>query len=298
MHGSEIGRPSDLSSNPAENPLAVESTEVILAPLHVLRWLFGVMLSLLTANVVVQVARYEFDLGSVFGLWRIFDLNQEANIPTFFSGFMLLFAALLLLAIGRRRLLERRSFAGHWIIIAMIFLFLAVDEMSMLHELAGAAVGRLSDTGDLPNGFRWTIPYVLLILVGAVWSLRFYLHLNKIHRLLFGLAGVLFIGGAVGMEVAAGYYLLNYGESRTLEYALIYSVEEIMEMSGIIIFITALLHVLAHERVRVVLGFASRRGERPRQRISTPVSESRETQVRKGTVASVARTPSRGEHTR
>jgi hypothetical protein len=48
------------------------------------------------------------------------------------------------------------------------------------------------------------------------------------------------VGGALGMEMVCGYYADAVGQ-RNLIYGLLASVEEILEMVGVIVFIYALL---------------------------------------------------------
>ena len=58
--------------------------------------------------------------------------------------------------------------------------------------------------------------------------------------ILFLLAGGLYIGGALGMEMIGGYYTDFYGKNN-LTYALITCLEEVLEMTGIVVFIHGLL---------------------------------------------------------
>jgi len=70
--------------------------------------------------------------------------------------------------------------------------------------------------------------------------LKFLLHLPRKTRDLFLLAGSIYVGGALGMEMVCGYYADAVGQ-RNLIYGLMASVEEILEMVGVIVFIYALL---------------------------------------------------------
>jgi len=58
--------------------------------------------------------------------------------------------------------------------------------------------------------------------------------------LLFMLAGALYIGGAVGMELIAGPYAERYG-MQNFGYSLLAMTEEAIEMTGIALFTYALL---------------------------------------------------------
>jgi hypothetical protein len=57
---------------------------------------------------------------------------------------------------------------------------------------------------------------------------------------LFILAGVVFVSGAVGMEMIGGMHSEVNGEDN-VTYAMMYSFEEFLEMSGAVVFMYALI---------------------------------------------------------
>jgi hypothetical protein len=61
---------------------------------------------------------------------------------------------------------------------------------------------------------------------------------------LFILAGTIYVGGALGMEMVNARYADLYG-FKNLTYQLMTAVEEFLEMSGIAIFIYALMSYVA-----------------------------------------------------
>jgi hypothetical protein len=63
-------------------------------------------------------------------------------------------------------------------------------------------------------------------------------------RLRFIVAGLVYVGGALGMEVPLGLWAARHGEDN-LGYVLIDFVEEVMEMSGAALFLLSLLRHLA-----------------------------------------------------
>lgn len=63
-------------------------------------------------------------------------------------------------------------------------------------------------------------------------------------RALFVLAGGMCVGGALGMELIGGKVWGDYGRDSGV-YALVNTVEEVLEMAGAIIFLYALLTYLA-----------------------------------------------------
>ena len=76
-------------------------------------------------------------------------------------------------------------------------------------------------------------------MVTALAYLKFLLHLPRKTRDCFLLAGSIYVGGALGMEMVSGYYADAVGQ-RNLMYGLRTSVEKIIEMVGVSVFIYAL----------------------------------------------------------
>ena len=99
-----------------------------------------------------------------YGLAWLFYVDNEQNIPTFFSVFLLLFAALLLLIIA---VLERNRTASHvlhWAILSLGFLYIAADEFIALHERLVKPMRKLLGDGNLGVFyFAWVIPGMALV---------------------------------------------------------------------------------------------------------------------------------------
>src|SRR5690606_13384436 len=98
--------------------------------------------------------------------------------------------------------------------------------------------------------FSWTIPgAVVAAFVGGSF-LPFLQHLPRRTSRLFIAAGALYLGGAIGIELAtepmAELDLLD-----TLEYNLTTVAEEALEMAGVILFLHALLAHIAHPQDKV-----------------------------------------------
>lgn len=206
--------------------------------------LFMVMACLLVVNIVLQVIRYRTGHDYLLGLLRLFDVNEEANIPTLFSTLLLLSAGLLLAVIASGERSRGGRDVGRWKLLSAVFLFLAVDESAMLHELfitpGHELLGR-----DVPGilFYAWVIPYFLLVLGLMAYLGGFVLRLPAVIRNQFVLAAALFVGGSLGVEVFEGIQDKWHGE-HTPVYALLASIEEGMEMAGVIVFIGALLRYL------------------------------------------------------
>lgn len=137
---------------------------------------------------------------------------------------------------------EPRS-AG-WFLFAILFAVLSLDEAAQLHE-------RLSVIGRnmvVPSGFLlfpWVVPGAIITLVIGVASLFWLQILPRVTAVRFLVAGAIFVGGALGIEMLEAAVADHYGTLNVLPYYLLSTLEESMELVGVILFIRALLLQLA-----------------------------------------------------
>jgi len=188
---------------------------------------------------------------------NLFVLDAEGNIPTFFSASTLLLCSALLAIIAFAKKKEDAPYRLHWKALSVIFLFLSLDEASGLHEMTIKPLRSLLNAGGFLH-FTWVILGAVFVLIFVLAYLRFLADLPRKTRNLFLVAGVLFVGGALGMEMIGGYYYkmmkeyyygLLYGPTLNisrfcnirLKYQMIATVEELLEMLGIVVFIYALM---------------------------------------------------------
>ncbi|MGI9553141.1 MAG: hypothetical protein ACR2MT_18180 [Aurantibacter sp.] len=182
----------------------------------------------------------------------LFDFNKEANIPTFYSAVSLLVCAFLLLYIywmANRG--KNKKHKPYWLLFSLIFAFLAIDEIASIHEVLTVIIrNSYSFSGFLY--YAWVIPYVMgTVLLGFI-IIPFLSSLPKNIRSLFITAGLVFLSGAVGMELIGGMQDELYGKLN-LEYMIYYTLEEFLEMLGTAIFIYALLTHIANSEEGAIL---------------------------------------------
>lgn len=210
----------------------------------VLKSFFGVVLILLLGHCTAIYFRIQnsglagVDQKMTRLITKLFDFNLEANLPTFFSSLVLLGNGILLLLIGARYKNLRKPFR-HWFGLSFVFCFLALDEMIQIHEQLRAPVEALLNTKGVLY-FAWFIPYAILTILLGLAYIKFMLRLPRIVFKLFILAAVLFLSGAIGLEIIGGMHAEVHGEE-TSTYYLLYTIEELLEMSGSIVFFYALL---------------------------------------------------------
>jgi len=170
---------------------------------------------------------------------QMFNLDLEKNIPTWYSTCALLFAFQLLTLIALGKTKVRDKYYRHWIILALFFLYMSVDEFVSIHERATAPLVSLLGT----SGFfwdAWVLIWGPLTLVFGFCYLRFLLHLSRQIRGRFVAGGLIFVGGAIGVEMIAANYAWFHGMDN-MTYKLLEHAEEFLEMIGIVIFISGLL---------------------------------------------------------
>ena len=165
-----------------------------------------------------------------------FDVDMEENLPTWFSGFILLVATTFLWILMREKAAKGDPMAGRWKLLFVGFCFLSIDEIAGFHETVNTLI---------TPSWAWG---------GAAISLGLLIYFRSFLQSLpmkiavgFLVAGALYVGGAVGMEFV--------GEpipADTLLYKMTTLVEEGGEMFGVILFIRTLLNYM--ESPALVIG--------------------------------------------
>lgn len=197
---------------------------------------------MLSANILAIIFRYLPDT-FLTSILQLFDFNSENSFPTLYSFLILLLSAILLYLVGM--LTKRQGGRGRaWFILSLVFLFLAIDESLMIHEALMIPVREsFNATGFLY--YAWIIPYSILLVLLGLSLIPFILKLPSDTRRNFILAGLIFVAGALGVEALAGWHVTSFGDNN-LTYEVLYTVEELLEMLGIVLFIHALLKHISH----------------------------------------------------
>jgi hypothetical protein len=225
------------------------------APRRITVMLATIVSGLIVADLFGLVSRYVFGHGRLLGLVPLFDLDREANIPTYFAALLLLLCSALLLLIGGLKAERKDPLRRYWQALGLIFLYLSVDEAATLHETFVTPLRTLFHTSGVLY-FAWVIPYGIGGFILLVIFLRFLLHLPPTMRRLTILAGSVYVTGALGFELLAGYYVDRLG-GRDVFYALLATGEESLEMIGLVIFGYALMTYLESESGQFQVRFQS-----------------------------------------
>ncbi len=214
--------------------------DIKIHPAKIFYGLLVVIAILTTLNFIgIAITQYA-DLPKVEEhLVRLVDFDKERNIPSFYSALAIMFAGVLLLYIGGVERKRNGRYYRHWLGLAVLFIFLSIDEAVSIHELLSGPTRTLMDL-DGALYLAWVIPYGLLAAGLLIAYTRFLISLSRAVRTLFMLAGFIFISGAVGFELLGSNY--HYiGNADDPGYALIATLEELFEMIGIAVFAYGLL---------------------------------------------------------
>lgn len=179
-------------------------------------------------------------------LHRIADLllfEEERNLPTLFN-FVLLLANMGALAVAAACAFGGKDrWRWHWFSLSAFFLLLAYDEAAQIHEGLNELVGAIVNTGGF-LAFAWVIPGAAVVLLMGIGFSRFLLALPRRSATLFVLSAAIYVSGALGVEmIGARLWAANGWDN--IAYSFLATVEESLEMAGLIVFLHAILMFLA-----------------------------------------------------
>ncbi|MEG4446090.1 hypothetical protein QUB47_30285 [Microcoleus sp. AT9_B5] len=214
--------------------------QIPLAPGAVTQFLLRVVTCLAVLSFLSQMSLYylpEYPWREY--LAKVFNVDAERNLPTFYSFLALLFSALLLGVIAYAKNLDSDRYKNHWKILSFIFIYLSLDEAGQLHEkLIDPMRSLLNASGFLY--FTWIVPFGFLVAIFLLSYSKFVFHLPAATRKFFVAACALYIGGAIGIEMIGGYLFSTLG-MESVPYLIVATLEEFLEMLGIVVFIHGLI---------------------------------------------------------
>lgn len=222
--------------------------EIRISTRNVARWLGGVAALLILANcaVIAWVAHYDDE--SLLDRVDMFVLDYEANLPTWFSAGLLLYAGILLAFVAVDQARRSAPFVGRWRFLAGVFVYLSIDEATSIHELAGPPLREMGVGGIFY--YAWILPAAVLLLVMGAAYLPFLRALARPLRNRFLLSAAVYLGGAMGLEMMGGWYVEQNGPMN-VTYGVIITLEEVLEIVGMLLFVDGLAREIAARDLRV-----------------------------------------------
>ncbi len=210
--------------------------------------LLSAFVFLLVMHVLVQAGHIGLHW-AMGAMTLLFDMDLENNMPAFFNAGLFFIAAALFYLAGRS---ERQVAPRPWYILAVVFLFLGIDEGSQVHEQFMIVTLKLIGWNEHHMGwlyYAWTIPYVIATVALGAIMLPFVVKLPAATRTPLVLSGVIYVTGAVGMEMWSGKIAeaaFDTDLPHNLAYCSVITIEESLEMLGLILCIHTLMRV--HEQ--------------------------------------------------
>jgi hypothetical protein len=211
------------------------------------------------AHIVVKTVALVSGHDYIFGLVPMFDLDAERNLPTLFSALLFVLSGVLsaVLWVAGRAVPTARIM---WLVLAGVFVFLGVDEFVGLHEQLNQPIQSRFQTSGLLR-FAWLVPYGVL---ASVLGLALIAHLKRIQpavRNYFVASGVIYLVGALGLEMVSGAYYEGQHTKQTFLWVALTTFEELFEMIGLSLLVYALLLqlVTVHGNLAILLTATSER---------------------------------------
>ncbi len=203
----------------------------------------AVFLTLLSAGLnVVEVATDSADGTFIAEMAGAFNVVPDGTVPTWFSSMILLIAAILLWVAGSHCTMNsgpgRRAY---WRVLSVGFGLMSIDETATFHEKLN---GPLDDSVVAGGAFHfaWVVAAIPFVLIIAAVYWRWLLHLDPAVGLLMTVSAIVFITGAIVLEMASGVVIeQGWGTSASGGVS---HVEELFEMLGVGLFIEAVLRHL------------------------------------------------------
>jgi hypothetical protein len=213
-----------------------------LRPRAVYLTLLSVIAVLAILSCLAKTAMLSFppgEYGALNELCKRFYFDFENNVPAWFSTLGLFVSAFIFALISFADRQTQSVLSRYWLGLAIVFVGLAVDEATYSHEILIVALRNKFDLGGIFY-FAWVIPGMVGV---AVFGLLYVPFLRRLPaRTAWGLviAGAIYVGGALGVELIGGSVAETYGFD-SARYVLIMTIEETLEMIGIATLIFVLM---------------------------------------------------------
>lgn len=175
-----------------------------------------IVCAILIAVLHIFAVRADMSQGASSFSTKLFDLDQEYNMPTFYTSLILLLCAVQAFQIAM--LYVRKGARLVWWGVSCIFLYLSLDEAFIIHEQAAVPIRSLLAIDNLSFFYHaWVLPAILFI--GVFGALLLYMrkkqnvHItkNKAVTLLFFLACAVVLIEIIGTRLYQNQFAYRYG---------------------------------------------------------------------------------------
>ena len=225
---------------------------IVLNRKKIVHFLIFIALVLIFIHCVILGIYYYIGNPDKFDFVRMFDLDMERNVPTLFSSLILAISSFLFYLLSRSPKEQKKGSRKYWLGLSFVFIFLSFDESAKIHEKLGDFTEQFVDASGFLH-YPWVISYSILVLILAAFYLRFFLKMEKKVFWSFIGAAVMFLGGAIGFELLGANESSQHGTATVL-YSVLYTIEESLEMFGVIYLIHILLGLLDKTNIKIEKG--------------------------------------------
>jgi hypothetical protein len=170
---------------------------------------------------------------------RLFDVNAEANIPTWFSTVVLFAVALVIAGIAALRRRGNEPDAASWSYFTALVFVMSLDELAGLHEAVGDVIDR---NVDLPviGGYGWVVAGAAVVVVSALALRAVFRGMPRSTARHAVIAAVVYVTGALGVEVLEAVFVNDTNRIGAGVHVLT-GAQEGLEMLGAILALRVLL---------------------------------------------------------
>jgi hypothetical protein len=220
----------------------------------VVRVVAALLAATLAASLLARAVFGPLDLALAEELLRV---DDEQTLPALLHAALLAGTAGLWWLVGVLEDRHGRGGGRTWRLVGVLFVLLALDESLALHEEVTDRLGDSLGTSGLLT-FAWVIPGAVGVAVLAALLLPRVWAQPRGRRRALLLAAALYVGGAIGVEMAGGAEADANGMDTALYTALVH-VEEGLEGAGLLVLLHTLLHWVAALTTGVAVAFDDRR---------------------------------------
>lgn len=191
------------------------------------------------AGILVDILKYCFGHGHLWEFYPLFHLDSESNFPNLYQGVSIATTAFVLRMVSRVVGSQGGPDAGRWRLLSWIFFYVALDELTVLHERTIEPLRAVFHTSGALY-FAWLILGFLAVVLLAVIAIPWLKRLPRSLALWFLAGAFIYLSGTLGMEMVGGWHASRFGIN-DLTYALMADTEEILEMTGVLVFLSAVV---------------------------------------------------------
>ncbi len=211
-------------------------------------------------------------------IYRFFDVDEELSIPTWFSQILLLLISVFSVVAAKLQREINPLHSRAWGFLAVVFLIASLDEGVGFHEMLVGPMWVVLGIDDAQLTMVWILPALLVVALSVLVLAPFLVTLDRsVRRLIIG-GGIVFLTGAVVIELLSVVIRLGSDELAAWWARVGFvatGLEELLEMLGAIVILWGVATQIARLSGSIRLSFLTGAHERS----SDPVDAARTTRL-------------------